>query len=162
MLSRMSVRALALISAVFLLVACSSGGDNGGGGGSSGSSGAPCDGNGETYSAGMSKLGQAGKLSFTLLDSKPAPPGVGDNVWTLGLADAGGASAAAANVVVKTWMPEHGHPGPTQAVVTEPEAGKYLLDPVTFNMPGLWEITIEATSAAGEADSALFKFCVGE
>jgi hypothetical protein len=70
MLGRMSVRALGLISAVFLLVACSDGGDNGGNGGnggSSGSSGAPCDGAGETYSAGMSKLGQAGKLSVTLL-----------------------------------------------------------------------------------------------
>jgi hypothetical protein len=155
----MLARALGLISALLLVNACS---DEGDGGGTGGTSGAPCDGAGETYSAGMSKPGQAGKLTFTLLDSKPVPPGVGDNVWTMTVTDATSAPVGGATVIVKTWMPEHGHSSSTQAVVTEPEPGKYLLDPVNLMMPGLWEVTIEATPAGGTTDSAMFAFCVGE
>jgi hypothetical protein len=155
----MHLRALIVVLAVSLTGACDGDDDADGSGGTTS---APCDGAGETYSAGMSKPGSAGKLTFTLLDSKPAPPGVNDNVWTVAISDGAGAPVVGASVLVKTWMPEHGHSSSAQAVVSEPEGGKYLLDPVNLMMPGLWEVTIEAKPTSGESDSALFAFCIGE
>lgn len=147
---------------LFAASACSGGEDDGGAGGSGGGGGAACGGQAETFVAGMQKDGKNGKLAFTLADSVPAPPGLSDNVWTLELADAGGAPVEGAAITASPWMVEHGHPSPRQVQVTESGGGAYVLDPVNFNMVGLWEITIQATPPGGDEDEVVFAFCIGE
>jgi hypothetical protein len=149
---------------MFLLAAsaCSGGEDDGGSGGSGGSGGAACGGQAEAFVAGMQKDGKNGKLAFTLVDSVPAPPSISDNVWTLQVADSGGTAVEGAAITVSPWMVEHGHPSPRQVQVTDSGGGSYVLDPVNFNMVGLWEVTIAATPTSGDADEAVFSFCIGE
>jgi hypothetical protein len=117
----------------------------------------------EEFVAGMAKTGAVG-LTFTLVSSVPAPPGRNDNAWVIEIEDAGGALVGA-TVEVTPFMPDHRHGTPTPAVVTEDDApGRYLADPVNLFMPGLWEITVEATPAGGtvdDRDEAVFTFCVG-
>ena len=156
------MRNFALILALSTaLAACSDDGDGSGSGGSGGTTSAACGGRAEAFSAGMSKMGEAGKLEFVLVDSNPAPPQQFDNVWTVQLNDASGAAVEGATLTVQTWMPDHEHGSPKQAVVTDEGGGKYTLEPVNLFMPGYWEVTIGA-DAAGETDSAVFKLCIGE
>lgn len=140
---------------------CSDDEVSGGSGGSAGSAGAECGGRGETFSAGMSRLGENQALEFTLLDAAPAPPQQYDNVWTLQIDDAAGAPVESATLSVKTWMPDHGHGSPKQVGISQSGGGTYVLDPVNLFMAGLWEITIDATPTAGSADSVTFSFCIG-
>ncbi len=117
----------------------------------------------EEFLAGMEKTGAMG-TTFRLVSSTPAPPEINDNVWQVELEDATGAPLAAATVKVISFMPDHNHISPAIAVITEDPAGTYELDPVNMFMPGVWEITVQATpEGASQAmrDEATFVFCVG-
>ncbi len=155
-------RALIAPLALCLVTACSDDSSSGGSGGSAGGGNDPCGGAGETFTAGIEKPGAQGRLSFELMDSNPAPPQVGDNRWTLSITDAAGTAVEGSTVNVSPWMPAHKHPSPKQPAVTDEGGGSYVAEPVNFNMPGVWEITIDATPATGDADSAMFAFCIGQ
>lgn len=155
-------RALIAALALCLFTACSDDSSSGGSGGSAGGGNDPCGGAGETFTAGIEKPGAQGRLSFELMDSNPAPPQVGDNRWTLSLSATDGTPVEGASVTVLPEMPAHGHASPKQPGVTDEGGGIYVLEPVNFNMPGVWEITIDATPATGDADSAMFAFCIGQ
>lgn len=75
----------------------------------------------------------------------PDPPAVGQNTLTLTVTDASGAAVTGATVVVDPQMPTHGHGSSEDPVITEVGAGVYTATPVTFQMPGAWEITVDAT-----------------
>jgi hypothetical protein len=118
----------------------------------------------DEYTAGMEKTG-AGGMTFRLVSSDPAPPSRYDNTWVIEILDDTGAPLDGATVEVTPFMPDHGHGTGIAAVVTEdPDVdGRYLVEPVNLFMPGLWEITIEATPAGGTAadrDEAVFSFCI--
>ena len=138
------------------LGACSSESDDDGSTG--GASAANCGGKGETFTAGMSKLGQNGKLTFVLVSSDPAPPQRYDNLWTIEVKE-GDTLLEGATITVSAKMPGHAH-APAQVDITELGAGRYEANPVDLFMIGLWNITITATSAAGTEDSATFAFCI--
>jgi hypothetical protein len=88
--------------------------------------------------------------------AQPAPPDVGDNVWTLSVrGDTGPVEGLA--IVVTPWMPQHGHGlTPPDYAGAEVEAGVYEVGPFDLIMPGLWEFTVELGS---EEDTAKFAFC---
>lgn len=114
----------------------------------------------EEFVAGLSKVGQSGKLTFTLVESTPAPPARGDNVWILQLtSQAAAAPVSNAVMTVTPYMPDHQHAAQVDAVITPmSEPGKYKLDPVNLWMGGLWQTTIEVEGQ--DADKAVLAFCV--
>jgi hypothetical protein len=117
----------------------------------------------EEFLAGMEKTGAMGTV-FRLVSSTPAPPEINDNVWQVELEDDTGAALEGATVEVTSYMPDHNHISPAVAEVTEDPAGSDRLDPVNMFMPGVWEITIQATPEGGSQamrDEATFVFCVG-
>jgi len=117
----------------------------------------------EEFLAGMEKVGALGNR-FRLVGSTPAPPVRGDNIWQVEVEDDTGAPLDAATVKVIPFMPDHNHVSAVVAEITEDPAGSYLLDPVNLFMPGVWEITVQATpEGASQAmrDEATFVFCVG-
>ncbi len=117
----------------------------------------------EEFIAGMEKTGENG-LTFRLVSSDPAPPQRNDNLWVIEVEDGDG-PLVGATVDVIPFMPDHNHGTPTPAVISDGDAdGEYIADPVNLFMPGIWEITIEATPAGGtgvDTDEAVFVFCVG-
>jgi nitrogen fixation protein FixH len=59
-----------------------------------------------------------------------------------------GAAMTSAQVTVNPQMPSMGHGSTEIPVVTEMGSGRYQAYPVTFQMPGTWEVTITATAGA--------------
>jgi hypothetical protein len=113
----------------------------------------------EEFVAGMQKLGEDGKITFTLVQATPAPPARGDNTWTVQLTTAGAAApVTGATMIVTPHMPDHTHAPVSDQGQAMPEAGKYSA-PVNMWMPGLWRTTIQATSGT-DSDKAVFVFCV--
>ena len=112
----------------------------------------------DTYSANMEKVGKGSAFRFTLVESVPAPPSRGRNVWTLVIRDASGAGVAGADIQILATMPAHGHSSPAIPTVAA-EADRYTVSGISLFMPGLWEITVTAV-AGDRRDSATFTFCV--
>ena len=110
----------------------------------------------------ISKTGET--VSVTLLNSQPAPPGIGDNAWEVRLTDLQGAPVdlldPMTDLVLDQRMP--GHPDHVMAMVTVTQlaAGEYQIDPVSLPMHGYWEITLTVVPPMGNPDSVMFKFCV--
>lgn len=86
-------------------------------------------------------------VTVKLLSSTPAPPKVGDNTWVIEVDDPTGAPIKGAELGFSQFMPDHGHPGVKQPVITEEEGGRYSLSPVNFNMQGYWENYVTIASA---------------
>lgn len=122
-----------------------------------------CDGAVDAYAPGLTKASEGGHFSVRLVSSLLAPPDRGDNGFVLRVMDAAGAEVADADVVVRPWMPNHGH-GSTPATFTATaaaSAGDVEVGPINFFMPGLWELRVTVTSAALQAsERATFAFCV--
>jgi hypothetical protein len=118
---------------------------------------------GDAYTPGMQKLGAAGRYSFELLSSSPAPPAVADNTFVLQVKDGEGRPVAG-DLSVALEMPEHGHPSPKQPDITfDAETSSFTLDPIRLFMVGLWRLTFSfepASGSANDADSAVFSFCL--
>jgi hypothetical protein len=115
---------------------------------------------GDTFVAGLEKLGSAGKVDFKLMTAMPAPPARGDNTWVVQLS-AAGAPVTGATITATPFMPDHRHGTPITVTVTPTATpGEYTLTPVNLWMPGLWETTIEVTPAGQPKDAAVFRFCI--
>lgn len=113
----------------------------------------------DEFVIGLSKPGEAGILTFTIMSGDPAPPIRGDNAWVVEIT-AAGAPVTNASIAVTPFMPAHGHGAGKPAVVQPmPDPGQYELSPINLWMPGVWETTIDVTSASGN-DQVTFKFCI--
>lgn len=152
-----------LILSVFLCVACGAGTDEG-------DDNLPSceeDVRDEAYVAGINKSGAAG-YTLRLMDSNPAPPSKGDNIWSLDLTDPAGATAAGLGLSLRAFMPDHGHGSPVKPEVTDNGDGTYTIDPVNLFMPGYWEVSLTVVDLGAtespdddiDLDSVMFKFCV--
>lgn len=112
----------------------------------------------EEFVAGMSKTGEGG-MTFALVAADPAPPARNDNAWTLMLSQ-DGTPIAGATIEVTPFMPDHNHGTPTVTQILPGLAnGEYGLNPVNMFMPGLWEVTIQATKD-DVTDEVVFRFCI--
>jgi hypothetical protein len=116
----------------------------------------------DQFVLGFEKAGQNGVLDFKIMSATPAPPARQDNAWSVQInAIAGGAAATGATITVTPFMPAHGH-GAGKTVTVTPSAtdpGRYDLTPINLWMPGVWEVTTNVSSAAGN-DKVVFKFCI--
>jgi hypothetical protein len=112
------------------------------------------------YAAGMQKTGPKG-INVTLMTSDPGPPIKGTNIWTVLVTDAGKVPQSGATFKVLPFMPDHGHPSPAKPVVSAlTDAGQYKVTPLYLFMAGLWEVTLDVTTAAGTQDAVVFRFCI--
>ncbi|HMJ11295.1 MAG TPA: FixH family protein [Polyangiaceae bacterium] len=125
--------------------------------GDGGNLGTSCDGIAD-YFAGIKVEGEQG-VTVTLVDSAPAPPTAGQNVWTIEVRDAGDQPVDGATIVARPWMPKHGH-GETPPAVSVKGNGRYELSPVYFRMSGPWEITFDITLADQTSDSPVLALCI--
>jgi hypothetical protein len=115
----------------------------------------------QTFSAGMTAMGDQGMFQVKLLDAQPAPPARGDNSWTAQILDAAGAPLPGATVNrVHPYMPDHGHGTKVVPAVSALDAeAKCDVTSIDFRMAGVWTITFDVTTAAG-TDSAVLAFCI--
>jgi hypothetical protein len=93
------------------------------------------------------------------LSSLPAPPAVGDNEWSVTVADSTGAPVEGAALHFTQLMPDHGHHGVKNPTVEDLGGGKYTLSPVNFNMQGFWINTVEVKTDTLDSQVEL-KVCV--
>ena len=139
-----------------LLIGCSSDSDEDGAGGDT--TLAACNGQGDTFTAGMSKLGDDGKLTFVLASSDPAPPKRYYNTWVIEVKE-GDTPVAGATVDVAPIMVGHPHP-PEDLTISEQSPGSYEATPLNLFMLGLWQVEITATTSDGTTDRTKFSFCI--
>jgi len=118
----------------------------------------------DDFVVGLDKVGESGMLDFKLMSANPAPPARDDNTWIVQVSSMSGGTVGApvsgVAMSVTPFMPDHSHgSGKTVVVEPTPDAGQYKLSPVNMWMPGLWETTINASSASG-SDKVVFRFCI--
>jgi hypothetical protein len=165
------LRALAGLSAVLLLLACSNGTHHAddtseGGAGNSGPSGTvSCvsDARLDPAEAGFEKAGSNAALWFRLEKIEPAPPSKGDNIFTISVHDEAGEPFTGA-LGAKAKMPDHGHESPTVPVVSlDADSATYTVSDVNLFMAGVWQVTFSCSESATTTppmDSASFYFCI--
>jgi hypothetical protein len=115
----------------------------------------------DEFVLGLSKAGESSRYEFKLMSADPAPPARGDNTWVLQLNTmiAPVTPVSGASMTVTPFMPDHAHgSGKTVIVTPMTEAGQYKLSPVNLWMPGLWEVTIQASGT--QSDRVVFRFCL--
>jgi hypothetical protein len=117
------------------------------------------------YMAGMIEQGDTVKVA--LVSSDPAPPGRGDNAWTIQVMDADDQPLDGLTITmdsnVDVFMVDHGHGTPKQPVITPVGSnGEYTLDPINLWMPGYWEVTPHISDGADLDDEVTFKICIDD
>jgi len=113
-----------------------------------------------TYTVGMAQVGSQGEVTFKLMSVSPAPPMRNDNTWQVDLVDGNGTAIEGATLSATPFMPDHGHGTPIKAEVTEDSPGHYTITPLNLWMPGIWNVTLDATPQGGTKDQAVFTFCI--
>lgn len=114
----------------------------------------------EEILAGMEKVGDRGVVTFRLMSASPSPPQRPDNTWIMALS-ASGSALVGATAGVTLFMPDHNHGTQIKPVITPGETpGTYKFEPLNLWMPGLWELTFEATPPGGSKDRAVFRVCI--
>jgi len=94
-----------------------------------------------------------GAASLALAATFPNAARTGQNHLRLTLEDGAGLGLSGATIAVVPTMPMHGHGSTETAIVTDLGGGEYDAFPVTFQMPGLWKVAIDAT--LGESSTHL-------
>ena len=70
----------------------------------------------DAYSAGLTKIGDEGRVKIRIMDADPAPPHRGGNSWMFQLVDMADQPLPNATITsVKPFMPDHGHGTSVQA-----------------------------------------------
>ncbi len=115
----------------------------------------------DPYTSGLTKTGANG-VKVTLQDAAPATATIGNNVWTLSIADADGSPIDDASLTLQGTMPLHeGHGSPVQPIPSSQGNGMYEVQKVNFNMGGQWKVVVKVSK--GElVDEVSFQFCVVE
>jgi hypothetical protein len=155
-------RALSAAIGIVVTAACTSSQsttDDAGSGDGSDLVGCASDPRADTYSPGLTKLGQAKVFQFVLVSADPAPPATYQNTWVLKIEDAAGNPVTGAAITsVTPFMPDHGHGTSIPQIVPNAD-GTITVSSVYLFMAGLWRTTIVAQSGTA-MDSAMFWFCV--
>ena len=119
-----------------------------------------CSSPGDTYRVGMAKTSTSGNITVELADANPAPPGYGENHWSLKVTDAAHAPVAGARVNLTLRMPDHADHMMPGTVGTQTSDGTYDVSNLGLTMAGLYNITVEVALDAGASDRVVFQFCV--
>ncbi len=90
-------------------------------------------------------IAQAGSFRIGASIS-PDPPRVGQHTLRIEIKGVNAQPIEGASIGVDPQMPTHGHGSTETAKVSEKERGIYEAFPITFQMPGFWEISVTADS----------------
>jgi len=117
----------------------------------------------DVYTANLKRAGQRGMLTFTLVESNPAPPARGNNVLKLRVEMDGTAVTGDLFAVLK--MPDHGHNVQVQPEVTfDASTATYTIDPVYLFMAGVWRLQFDVYAFDSDAgvpiDTGVYFFCI--
>ena len=118
----------------------------------------------DVYTANLKKVGQRGVLTFTLVESNPAPPARRTNVLKLRVDDMDG-TAVTGDLLAVLKMPDHGHNVQVQPLVTfDASSATYTIDPVYLFMAGVWRLEFDAYAVDSDAgvllDTGVYFFCI--
>jgi hypothetical protein len=128
-----------------------------------------CSGQADTYVANLTKQGELGKYTFTLVSAMPAPPDIDANTWTVTIKDATGASPSLDQISVLPFMPQMGHGSDQTPQVTANGDESFGVSDVYLFMNGLWTITFTVTEPPADdagskapliVDKGVFTFCI--
>ena len=126
-----------------------------------GTSGNDCAGRAAPLLEGMVTISDGGH-EFQIIDLNPDAPVLSQsepgNIWTLRVTDAGGQAFSAAAMMVKTFMPDHDHAGPS-ALGIEQEPGLYVIEDLLLPMPAFYTVTVTA-SAGGSVQEVDYELCI--
>ena len=109
------------------------------------------------YAPNLAVKSSTSAMTFTLVQSDPAPPARGNDVWTMHVTDAAGQPLSNLSLTVLPFMPDHGHGTSVNPSVSVKGAGNYSVSPLYFFMPGVWRIRF---TPAGSSDTTDFWFCI--
>jgi hypothetical protein len=109
--------------------------------------------------AGSRFQSEAESFEITLDQLQPAAPSLGDNHWQITLRDDDGQPVNQATLSFSLWMPEHAHGSLKAALVEGLDDGQYQVEPLSFHMPGIWEVTLHI-DADGASEPLTFDTCV--
>jgi hypothetical protein len=113
----------------------------------------------DDYSLGLTHAGAWAQVEFVA--AEPSPPSRGDNTWTVRVRDQAATARADLTIGVSPFMPDHGHGSSVRCdVEAGEEPGTYVLTPVNFFMPGLWQVTLQIDASDEPEDDVMFSFCV--
>lgn len=70
----------------------------------------------------------------------------GQNTMSITVMDQSGAPIKGATITVYPHMPAHGHGSTEEPKLEDMGEGKYKAHPITFQMPGEWEIIVKVDS----------------
>jgi hypothetical protein len=115
------------------------------------------------YMPGLERTSVSGAFKAVLVESVPGPPIKGQNMWTVRIFDASGATPRdGLTVTALPSMPDHVHPTAVKPVVTPKNdgSGTYVLDPVYLFMAGFWEVKLTVQPADGPKDTIIFPVCI--
>lgn len=114
----------------------------------------------DAYVQGIAKTGANG-VTIAVVSADPAPPDVGVNTWQLEVTTADGAPGEEAEVVVRPFMPQHGHgSSPAEFAASRGDGDAWDVPPMDLFMPGVWEVTIELLEGDEPVDEVVFRFCL--
>ncbi|MGC4095377.1 MAG: FixH family protein [Polyangiaceae bacterium] len=142
------------------LVACASNSD---GEPSSSLSQSDCSGQADAIGVGLTKTSKDG-TRFELRALSPSvpvqSPGAPGNHWSVALRRADDTPLTGAALNVTTFMPVHGHAGPSTVGIESSTDGDYDIDLLVFPMPALYAVTLTATMKDAEPQSVAIYVCV--
>ncbi len=113
-----------------------------------------------TYAPNISVKSATGALNFSLIDSNPAPPASGTNVWSMRITNTSGVSQLNVAADVVPFMPDMGHGTSVTPEMTANADGTYTVQPLYLFMAGVWTVTFTTVLQSGQSDSAVFYFCI--
>jgi hypothetical protein len=112
-----------------------------------------------TVHAGSRFQSEQDELTITFDQLEPDVPSLGDNRWQLTVRDADSQPVDDATLSVSLWMPEHAHGSLKATLIEALDDGQYRAEPLSFHMPGIWEVTLRIESDAA-SDQVTFDTCV--
>lgn len=116
------------------------------------------DAGGEGLSFGPGAELTGARVSATFVDLQPAPPDLGENVWTFRLADLEGGPLPELSVSLAPFMPAHGHgttPARFPATLLDDES-VFSCGPFDLFMPGTWEFTLTIEAEESFTDELIW------
>jgi hypothetical protein len=111
-------------------------------------------------SSGLTVTGAGKSLAISLVKLTPETVTKGVNDWTFELRDAAGRPLDGATITVVPYMPDHGHGASVAPTVTALGSGRYDVANLSLPMPGVWELTFDATVPSGVHDTIVITACV--
>ena len=112
----------------------------------------------DTYVDGLEKETAAGHYTVRIKSLSPAPPSKGELTMQWEIVDKDGMAVSDANLMVRPFMPAHGHGSSPEDNPGTFEDGAYNVGPLTLQMAGHWEFRVSVEGSL--QDSAVFSFCV--